>query len=135
CQLEKFDHLLKLVQWYFLHHNHYDLKAQFTTLLTSAPSLCVLIADVTKDDNHGNVWKDLLQISEFFKVYLTAAIHSANTAPGMVESLLKTLLHDATVLTLDGILDLISIVPTTVRSSLLAVELISLLHDHALEDH
>ena len=135
CQLEKFDRLLKLVQWYFLHHNHYDLKAQFTTLLTSAPSLCVLIADVTKDDNYGNVWKDLLQISEFFKVYLTAAIHSANTAPGMVASLLKTLLHDATVLTLDGILDLISIVPTTVRSSLLAVELISLLHDHALEDH
>ena len=135
CQLEKFDHLLKLIQWYFLHHNHYNLKAQFTTLLTSAPSLCVLIEDVTKDDQYGIVWKDLLQSSAFFKIYLTAAIHSANTAPGMVASLLKTLLQNATTLTLDDILDLISIIPTTVRSSLLAVELISLLHDHAVEDH
>ena len=135
CQLEKFDHLLKLVRWYFLHHNNYDLKAQFTTLLNSAPSLCVLIADITKDDTYSNVWKDLLQTSAFFKVYLTAVIHSANTAVGMVTSLLKTLLHDATALTLDDILDLISIVPTTVRSSLLADELISLLHDHAVKEH
>jgi hypothetical protein len=135
CQLEKFDHLLKLVQWYFSHHNDYDLNAQFTTLLTSAPSVCVLITDLTKDDSYCNVWKDLLQSSAFFKVYLTAAIHSANTAPGMVASLLKTLLHNTIALTLDDILDLISIVPTTVRSSLLAVELITLLQNYAVEDH
>ena len=135
CQLEKFDHLLKLIHWYFQHDTHYNLKAQFTILLTSAPNLCVLIADVTKVDNYGNVWTDLLQSAEVFKVYLTAVIHSANIAPGLIASLLKILLQDTTALALDHILDLISIVPTTVRSSLLSVELISLLQDRAIKDN
>ena len=123
-------HLLQLVRWHLENPPPYDTEQRLTNLLNHSPRLCVLMADLALDESLSVAWDRMLQSPSFTKTYFTALIQSANYAPGLVTPLFTASLDKAAPLSFDCSLNLMSIIPTTVRSSLLAVELITLLYDN-----
>ena len=126
CWAQDFQRLVTLIRWHIEQRPPHDTEMHLRILLTSAPRVCVLIKDLIAEDN---VWNSLFQRSAFTKAYFIALIQSANYAPGLARDLFEHVLNTAPTLSFDDNLDLISIISTTVRSSLLAVEFITLLEN------
>jgi len=132
CRLQNFALQVPLIRWAFRHLSVGDLEKRLVGLLESAPRLCVLMADVVEEEaNNGRIWAGLLT-TKFTKAYVTALIKSANYVPGLAISSLTNFLKYATTLEIDSVLELISIIPIAIRSTLLAVEFITVLHDYLI---
>lgn len=132
CKYQSVSCVVKLAEWYFRHHEQHDLASRLSILLASVPRLCVLIKEIAAKRRNQSVWAEVLRSGPLVKAYIIALIQSANYVGGLVIATLTTFLYDTKLLQFDDIAHLMSIVPTTIRSPLLALEVITVLHDYAI---
>ena len=129
CSLQDLERLIGLMHWHVQQNPPHPTEQYLQNIIAWTPRACVFLGDIIGEGNLN--WRSLYRSPSFVKTYCSAVIQSTNHAPGLAQEVFEEILGAAKhLLPLEDRLDLISIISTTIRSSLLALEFVTLLVEH-----